>query len=220
MWHLSPEDLARLVDEDPSAREAEHLATCELCREELELFVEQSRSLAELTDSDPNPAAWARLRARLRREGLIGVPSPAMSSASWFRHTTTLRAAAAVGVFVLGGATGLLLQRDAPVDVLAPSREIATRPAVGAYEAEQALRAAEATYLAAMARYAELIGVAPQTNPAARLAALEGIVVTTRAALHQAPADPVINGYHLSALAQRDAMLRQIAAESEEDNWF
>jgi hypothetical protein len=35
-------------------------------------------------------------------------------------------------------------------------------------------------------------------------------VITTRAALGQAPTDPVINGYHLTALAQRDAMLKQI----------
>ena len=32
------------------------------------------------------------------------------------------------------------------------------------------------------------------------------------AALAQAPTDPVINGYHLTALAQRDAMLKQIRA--------
>jgi hypothetical protein len=51
-----------------------------------------------------------------------------------------------------------------------------------------------------------------------RLAALEGIVLTTRAALDDAPADPVINGYHLTALEQRDAILRQIQEVPEESD--
>jgi hypothetical protein len=51
--------------------------------------------------------------------------------------------------------------------------------------------------------------------PAARLAALEGILLSTGAALEAAPADPMINGYYLSAIGQREAMLRQIAAAGE-----
>ena len=57
-------------------------------------------------------------------------------------------------------------------------------------------------------------------DPLNQLAALEGIVLTTRAALEEAPADPVINGYHLSALGQRDAILRQIDARADEEPWF
>ena len=59
-----------------------------------------------------------------------------------------------------------------------------------------------------------------------RLAALEGIVLTTRAALNEAPADPVINGYHLTALEQRDALLRELQeapVHSSDDNqqeWY
>ena len=34
-------------------------------------------------------------------------------------------------------------------------------------------------------------------------------MLTTRAALGQSPADPVINGYHLTALAQRNATIKQ-----------
>ena len=75
----------------------------------------------------------------------------------------------------------------------------------------RSLRDAEDKYFSALGRYAEKAGT--ETNdPNARLAALEGIVLTTRAALAQAPTDPVINGYHLTALAQRDAMLKQIKA--------
>lgn len=75
----------------------------------------------------------------------------------------------------------------------------------------RALRDAENKYFSALSRYSQKAGT--ETNdPTARLAALEGIVLTTGAALAQAPTDPVINGYHLTALAQRDAMLKQVKA--------
>ncbi len=75
----------------------------------------------------------------------------------------------------------------------------------------RALRDAEDKYFSALSKYSEKAGTVTN-DPTARLAALEGIVLTTRAALAQAPTDPVINGYHLTALAQRDAMLKQIRA--------
>jgi hypothetical protein len=78
-------------------------------------------------------------------------------------------------------------------------------------EALADLRAAEDRYFSALSTYSQKAGTAT-SDPTARLAALEGIVLTTRAALAQAPTDPVINGYHLTALAQRDAMLKQIKA--------
>ena len=71
------------------------------------------------------------------------------------------------------------------------------------------LRQAEDDYFRKLSAYSQTAGTAP-SDPTTRLAALEAIVITTRAALGQAPTDPVINGYHLTALAQRDAMLKQI----------
>ncbi|HSJ12903.1 MAG TPA: hypothetical protein VK939_00725 [Longimicrobiales bacterium] len=87
-----------------------------------------------------------------------------------------------------------------------------------AEEAFDLLQNAETSYLEALARFAELSGSTRTDDPTARLAALEGIVLTTRAALARAPTDPVINGYHLTALAQRDATLRQVSA-SGTDSW-
>jgi hypothetical protein len=55
------------------------------------------------------------------------------------------------------------------------------------------------------------------TDPVARQAALESILLTTNAALREAPADPVINGYHLTALAERDAVLKAIAVQQSSD---
>ena len=50
-------------------------------------------------------------------------------------------------------------------------------------------------------------------NPVAyrsRLAALDRVISTTREAMREAPHDPVINGYYLTTLGQREATLRQL----------
>jgi len=88
--------------------------------------------------------------------------------------------------------------------------------------AEEWLREVQRTeraYLDALTHFAELSGTTTTGDPAARLAALEGIVLTTRAALGKAPTDEVINGYYLNAMAQRDATIRQISATNAE-SWF
>jgi hypothetical protein len=54
---------------------------------------------------------------------------------------------------------------------------------------------------------------APAESPAAmrtRLAALDGTRRVLGEALNQAPYDPVINGYYLTTLGQREATLRQM----------
>jgi hypothetical protein len=86
-------------------------------------------------------------------------------------------------------------------------------------EAAQLLRETEELYLQALRRYAEYTSGSQTGDPVARLAALQSIVNTTQAALTAAPADPVINGYHLTALAQRDVTLRQVAAATGE-RWY
>jgi hypothetical protein len=113
-----------------------------------------------------------------------------------------------------------------------PERSVAAEPAedeVGAEpaatirtpeDAARAVESAERAYLVALSRYAQMAApTAPEREAVARLAALESIVLTTRAALNEAPADPIINGYHLAALAQRDAVIRQVAAKGNEP-WF
>jgi hypothetical protein len=86
-------------------------------------------------------------------------------------------------------------------------------------ETLQLYRQAEALYLEVLTRVAALEEEDGGGDPVARLAALEGIANITRSALDQAPADPVLNGYHLTALAQREATIRQIAA-SKPGRWF
>lgn len=86
-------------------------------------------------------------------------------------------------------------------------------------EASVFLGEAEALYMTALDRLANLGPDAFSGDPMTRIAALEGIVAITRTALERAPADPVLNGYHITAIAQREAALRQIAAAAR-GNWF
>jgi hypothetical protein len=220
MSHLSLEALARLVDEPPIADESDHLDVCESCRGELEALREEVEALGTLPDLMPPPDSWAALETRLRQEGLIRSASVARS------HLPAgfLRLAAALVLFLAGTGAGALLRSPAatgPVAAL-PAAEASGGVATAPYTAEDAaarVRAAEAAYLSAVASYAEFAGLTEMPDPLARLAALESIVLTTRAALHQAPADPIINGYHLTAMAQREAVLRQLAV-SANASWF
>jgi hypothetical protein len=219
MQHLNIEDLARLVDEEPSGGEAAHLASCRICAEELEEMREQTRCLAGLPDREAPPAQWAVLRSRLVAEGLVATPRFGGSA----RRGTLLRVAAALTLFVAGGLSAELIRGSAaPAGAGSsvagssnPTALVARTPA----EAGDQLREAEQLYLAALTRYSELTDSGEPVDPLTRLAALEGIVLTAQAALREAPADPVINGYLLTAMGQREAMLRQISRTSDQ-NWF
>lgn len=217
MQHLELEELARLVDEEPNPEEATHLAGCAACHAELVALIEQSSALASLPPLTPPAHEWPALEARLAEEGLIrGRPS-----GRW--RMAALQVAAAVVLFAGGAAAGAGWRGEAPsapppTGAGAMVRAIAHQES--AAEAEQAVREAEAAYLAALTRYAELTDPQPSADPATRLAALEGIVLTTRAALEEAPADPVINGYHLAALGQQQAMLQRLAETASDRRWY
>jgi hypothetical protein len=77
-------------------------------------------------------------------------------------------------------------------------------------EAIARLRAAELLYHRALLDYSALRNPLPPNDVVARLATLDAIVATTGAALERAPADFVINTYHLAALAERQTLLGQI----------
>lgn len=210
MQHLSAETLARLADGEAAAEEALHLERCSECRMELEEYREQLRALASLPELAPPAGGWSTLSRELAGERLTGA-----RRVGW-RDGWMVRAAAAVALFVGGAATGALALRErGPVE--APVAAGVTAAPAGV---EARLRQAEEAYVAALTEYTAAVGADEAADPLNRLAALEGIVLTTRAALEEAPADPVINGYHLSALGQRDAILRQIDADEAQGPWF
>jgi hypothetical protein len=230
MQHLTIEDLARLVDEAASPAESAHLAHCSECAVELERLRDQTSALAALPGIEPPQALWFRIEDGLRAEGLA-----ATGTGSRVARPALVRAAVNVGLFLLGAAAGsTIATRDAATpDRIGGPEAVAPRPGTtgspvaaprGAFttalqEAEHRLDEAEAEYTAALAHYSELAGTVTEIDPVSRLVALEGIVQTTGAALQNAPADPVINGYFLSAIEQREAVLQQIA-RSTDDGWF
>lgn len=243
MSHLTLETLARLVDDAPDPTEAGHLDICPPCREELEALRADAAALHALPDPDPSIAQWIRLEQRLEREGLMRRSwrwQPALLRLAAALVIFVLGAVSAT-LALRPRERPLMTANDAPLRTVtaqpetiyvpaatlaenalpAPERAAASMGAVAARTPEEAmtrLRSVESDYMAALLRYSELSGRLDDGDPLARLAALESIVATTRAALGRAPADPVINGYHLTAVAQRDALLRQVSASGS--TWY
>jgi len=214
MSHLTLETLARLVDEPPEEAERRHLAACAMCSTELDAMVEQRAGLRSLPDLAPPPDSWPLLRARLKEEGLLRerrVIQPPRA-----------RAAAAAVLFLAGGAMGYAVRGPTGPEGLSPApiQSMAgdpsgMRPADVSSGPEMTRDVEEAgeRFMAALDRYMATAGE-DVPDPAARLAALDNIVLMTAEALHEAPSDPIINTYHVSALAQRNAVLRQLAGRA------
>lgn len=216
MRHLSLEELARLVDEAPDEREQAHLDACALCSEELAGLREQTLALSALEPPAVPAAVTDRVLASMPKALGTGGES------RWFLTPAVGRIAAAIVLFAGGAAVGTwgiapALGRTATADIAETAPAIAS---ASVEDAAAALAAAEQEYLRALSNFAEASGEDDGFDPVSRLAALEGIVLTTRAALRQAPADPVINNYHLTAVGQRDALLRRIERLSTPDEWF
>lgn len=222
MSHLSPERLAALADETPTAAELAHLAGCAECTRERAAY----RNLVELAVSNSASISsplttWESLRPALAHDGIIdsGTRAPVAN-----RRTSRpwLQAAAAV-LLVSGGVIGGRLSAGAsliPV-VESPSRLVAESPGTDSLphfrsvdDARAAQTQAQALFQNATAFIAQQdTTTTPAESPAAmrtRLAALDRARHVLGEALNQAPYDPVINGYYLSTIGQREATIRQM----------
>jgi hypothetical protein len=215
MEHLSLQALARLVDECGDVIERDHLMGCERCARELAEMRRQSAELAALPRLEPRASSWEGLEHRLVDAGLIRDPRPLPR----WRSPAVLRAAAALALFVGGAlAGGALAGAGEPRESGFTLSGAGGATGGGDAEPLEVLRAAEDAYLAALMRYSELTEDAAM-DPLTRLAALESIVLASRTALQQAPADPVINGYYLTALGERERLMRQLVVDGS-DPWF
>lgn len=218
--HLSPDRLAELADSSPLPHEAAHLGACAECAAERAAHarvltvahLERDRLLPPLT-------SWEALSPRLREEKLIidGV-AERRAMRGW------MRAAAAV-VLVAGGAmvgrassgvpigAGVAFGRNTPMVAVANNGN-ATAPAFKSTdEAIQALTASSSTYQAAIAYLSSHgpNGTAPAPEQVQRrIAALDDIAGAVRAALWQAPDDPVVNQAYLQTIGARESALRQL----------
>ncbi len=220
MLHISPERLAALVDETATPDEASHLAVCALCTGELTAHRRLVRmALTEMPREGPPLNDWASLGAMLKAEGIISAaPAPPAH-----RSRTVWAMRIAAGLVLVAGSV-LAGRWSAGLDITtAPQQAAVTAPAPAApvfaspQAAMQVLTSAQqqysdaATYLAAQDTSSHFIGLNVNTYRA-RLTALDNIVASTRAALYQAPQDPVLNQYYLSAMAAREATLKQYQA--------
>lgn len=224
MGHLTTEALARLVDEAPSREERRHLEECAHCREELGALRRQTEALAALPDLRPPAGHWESLERRLVEEGL-------MRPLRGFRRRPVPRwggwraAAAGCALFLAGSLVGSWVRRGGEgiwtlggMSVAESSKGGKEQGAGRAETLEEAaalVQQAERQYLTALVRYRQLLeaeGRLPyRGHPAARLAALQGIVAAGRAGVEQAPADPFLNGVLVGALAEQEVLLRTVA---------
>lgn len=238
MSSITPERLAALVDESPTPDEAAALAASAGLRAELAALRRlRSFAAAERERVAPPLTTWAGLSEALARGGhapltaddevrdvaptlVPGVaspdrPAPRRAIFAWSRAAAAvllLAGGAALGR-ISAGASALPLGRGGPAAPLlaAVGPTFASRD-----EAAAALEHAERTYRLASVFLAE--HDAPAEGPAmvdaepvrTRLAALEQIVRTSRAALEAAPTDPVINRYYLSTVGAREVTLQQL----------
>ncbi len=220
MSHLSPERLAALVDEPPTPAELAHLAGCGECARErasyrnlIELAVTNSASIASPLTT------WEGLRPALARDGIIGDGHLAAARQRRIRRPW-LQAAAAVLIAAGGMMGGRMSVGASPL----PFEEAGNTPRVASVNADSVARFQTIDDARSAQAQAQLLyqnattfiaqhDTVPAESPAVmrtRLAALDRTQQVLGQALNDAPYDPVINGYYLTTVGQREATLRQL----------
>jgi hypothetical protein len=217
MLHLPTERLAALADDEPSAAEAEHLASCAACTRERSAHASIVQMAAgERARLAPPLTQWHAVAAQLRAEKIIVSPRAVRAplATRWW-----MRAAAAVMLVAGGIAVGRVSAGEPVVpwgsavaagESLDVPASFATRD-----DALDALYRADSAYQQALQYLAELDAANLPQRPAAlreRLAALDEVASTTVRALNETPYDPVLNSYYLSTLGAREVTLRQLDA--------
>ncbi|MFL5606431.1 MAG: hypothetical protein ACJ8AD_08300 [Gemmatimonadaceae bacterium] len=231
MSHLSTDRLAALGDEAPAPVEAAHLAACEACAREHAAY----RALVSMAHEERGAIGipltrFEAIASALAAEQSVPAPEPRIASIEQARTRRSLRApmrAAAGFLLLVGGAVAGRVSagvsplpsggRTGPQTTTGSVRQVASTDSAGFASIEEARIAqlhSEALYQQAAAYLAEHDTTAgDEGSPVAyrsRLAALDQVLSTTHEAMRQAPHDPVINGYYLTTLGQREATLRQL----------
>jgi len=214
MERLSLEQLARLVGEPPTPKEQAALDASPALRSELEALRAQTAALGALPDVLPPPDGWKAIRARLAAAGLlrerVGQHQP------WRKW---VQAAAALVLFTGGTAfgwtVGVAPEPQTSDGATAVARDDAAPASLE--DARAAVQSAEEAWAAAYDDYQRLLGsgepVSAPRDPASRLAAVETIWAASRAAVEEAPADPVFNEILATMVAERQQLLRSISRD-------
>ena len=221
MLHLSTDRLAALCDEPPTSAEAAHLSTCEPCARERDAY----RTLVAMAQAEHSALGlpltrWDSIAAALDPVTSAPVRRVARASTRW-----PLQAAAGLLLMAGGAMLGRASAGANPIPA-GTTRVAATsvptpKPAVAGDsvfrsvdEARAAQHRSEQLYQQAVAYLARFDSSAVDDgSPVAyksRLAALDRVISATSEAMREAPHDPVINGYYLTTLGQREATIRQL----------
>jgi hypothetical protein len=217
MEHLNLEQLARLVDEQPTPEEQRILDKDPGLKRELEALRSQTRSLRDLPALLPPPGGWHQLEKTLVSAGLISSPAGPIVWRKW------LQVAAALVIFIGGTAFGWVTA-EAPASVWVRggnpvARAVSTGAPGSIQEALLRVETTEREYRQASAHYRlflnEHAGQQINPNPATRVPFLDAMVAAGYLAAEALPADPFINAFLIETLAERDQTLRQV----RQDNW-
>jgi hypothetical protein len=223
MSHLPTERLAALADEAPTAEELAHLASCELCARERAIYTALLASSSEEYSRIGAPlTSWDALRPALVADGVIDAGRAGRVFSSGARRSPWVggawRAAAAVVLVASGVAAGRMSVGSSQPALGPTAQTMSPDSAVFSTveDARTARRNAQVLFESASAYLAtnDTSAYMPD-SPAAmqtRLAALNVVDETMREAMHHAPADPVINGYYLTTVGQREATIQQLNA--------
>jgi hypothetical protein len=221
MPHLELERLAALDHDAPSAEELAHLATCLACRREQEAFA-QLADLAGLQATAParldvpRLTEWEFLSTALRAEGLLASSPPLASRRAvtpWWARTAAAALLLVCGVAAGRMSAGVALLPSESGPLITTAAVSAEREFGSVAEASAVLDRAQRDYERAsfwLASHDTTVNA--QSVYRARLAALEQMLTASRDGLYEAPQDPVLNQYYLSAYTAREATLRQLGA--------
>jgi hypothetical protein len=216
MSHLHTERLAALSDEPPTQEEAAHLATCEVCAHERRAYETLLVMAASERESFGLPLTrWDSIAAAIAAEQPI-VEAPVLQRARSNRWMLQI----AAGLLLVAGGS-VFGRMSAGADPLPGMRaaSVASGNPDSVYfntveQAREAQTRSELLYQQATTYLAQNDSTgAREASPGSvrsRLTALDHVLSDTREALRSAPHDPVINGYYLTTLGQREATLRQL----------
>jgi hypothetical protein len=218
MSHLTSERLAALSDDTPTPIESAHITTCDACSHELVAQRKLARMAAAAGPVTDGPISnFDALLPRLRAEGLVAAPDRRAQAIKWGMRAAASLALLAGGAFA--GRLSVTASNNAQNSTVANASQIAaaaepvafrtTDDAVKALSASQQTYSTAAAYLAAQDTTSHFIGL-NETTYRTRLSALDEILATTRAALYQAPQDPVLNQYYQGTLSARQSTLSQL----------
>lgn len=238
--HLTPERVAAYDHEPFNADELAHLAACAACRAERDAVASLVGMAATLRQQEPSANAprlveWEQIAAGLRRDAPVAAPAAPVSAPARRRLAPWWRQAAAALLLVSGGAvlgrlTGAVSAArgsgatlaSASLGAMAESLDaagVAVRPVAfgneqdfgSVDEATGVLFRAQRDYERASLWLASNDTTLRDSEVyRTRLAALDQMMEASRAALRDAPQDPVLNHYYLAAYTAREATLQAL----------